>query len=188
MTSAALDYETNDTYTVTVTATDPDGESGAVSVTIMVTNVDEDGMVTLSSQAPVEGTALTAALTDDDGEITGMTTWQWASSDAMEGTFTPIEEEATSDSYTPVADDVGKYLRATAMYTDGHGPSKSEMAMSANVVTAADARDPLLVEYDPDGDGVIEKADMRLAVADYFGQQPTLTKADMRRLVAIYFN
>ena len=67
---------------------------------------------------------------------------------------------------------------------------KSEIATSANMVTAADTRDPLLAEYDhgQNADGVIEKADMRRAVADYFGQQPTLTKADMRRLVAIYFN
>ena len=56
------------------------------------------------------------------------------------------------------------------------------------MVTAADARDPLLAEYDPNADGVIEKADMRRAVGDYFGQQPTLTRADMRQLVAIYFS
>ena len=186
MTLAALDYETKATYSVTVTASDSGGLSDSIDVTITVTNVDEPGAVKLSSEAPVVGTALTANLTDDDGETTEMT-WQWASSDAMDGTFTPIEG-ATSSIYTPVADDVGKHLRATASYTDGEGSGKSERATSANMVTAADTRDPLLVEYDPNADGVIEKADMRLAVADYFGQQPTLTKADMRRLVAIYFN
>ena len=186
MTLAALDYETKDTYSVTVTASDSGGLSDSIAVTVMVTNVDEPGAVNLSSQAPVVGTALTANLTDDDGETTEMT-WQWASSDAMDGTFTPIEG-ATSDSYIPVADDVGKHLRAAVSYTDPQGSGKTEMATSANMVTAEDARDPLLVEYDPNADGVIEKADMRLAVADYFGQQPTLTKPDMRRLVAIYFS
>ena len=186
MTEAELDYETKDTYSVTVTASDSGGLSDSIDVTITVTNVDEPGAVNLSSQAPVVDTALTASLTDDDGEITEMT-WQWASSDAMDGTFTPIEG-ATSSIYTPVADDVGKHLRATASYTDGEGSGKSERATSANMVTAADTRDPLLTEYDPNADGVIEKADMRRAVADYFGQQPTLTKPDMRRLVAIYFS
>ena len=186
MTLAALDYETKDTYSVTVTASDSGGLSDSIDVTITVTNVDEPGAVNLSSQAPVVGTALTASLTDDDDEITEMM-WQWARSDAMDGTFTPIQG-ATSSIYTPVADDVGKHLRATASYTDGEGSGKSEGATSANMVTAEDARDPLLVEYDPNADGVIEKADMRLAVADYFGQQPTLTKPDMRRLVAIYFS
>ena len=50
------------------------------------------------------------------------------------------------------------------------------------------AGDPLLDEYDPDGDGTIDKADMRRAVADFFGSSPTLVKADMRRLVSIYFS
>ena len=186
VTLAPLDYETKATYSVTVTASDSGGLSDSIDVTITVTNVDDPGAVNLSSQAPVVGTALTASLTDDDDDITEMT-WQWASSDAMDGTFTPIEG-ATSSIYTPVADDVGKHLRATASYTDGEGSDKSEIATSANMVTAADTRDPLLAEYDPNADGVIEKADMRLAVADYFGQQPTLTKPDMRRLVAIYFS
>ena len=40
-TKAKLDKETKDTYTVTVTATDPSGETATVMVTIKVTNVDE---------------------------------------------------------------------------------------------------------------------------------------------------
>ena len=186
MTLAALDYETKDTYSVTVTASDSGGLSDSIDVTITVTNVDEPGAVNLSSQAPVVGIALTASLTDDDDEITEMA-WQWASSDAMDGTFTPIEG-ATSSIYTPVAGDVGKHLRATASYTDGEGSGKSEIATSANMVTAADTRDPLLAEYDPNADGVIEKADMRRAVGLFFGPQPTLSRADMRRLVGIYFS
>ena len=179
------DADTDNMYEVTVEA-DDGTYMDTQNVTVTVTNVDEPGAVSLSSQAPVVGTALTASLTDDDGETTEMT-WQWGRSDAMGGTFTPIEG-AKSPTYTPVADDVGKHLRATASYTDPQGSGKSEMATSANMVTAEDARDPLLVEYDPNADGVIEKADMRRAVADYFGQQPTLTKPDMRRLVAIYFS
>ena len=179
------DADTDNMYDVTVEA-DDGTYMDTRAVTVTVTNEDEPGAVSLSSQAPVVGTALTANLTDDDGETTEVT-WQWARSDAMDGPFTPIEG-ATSSIYPPVAGDVGKHLRATASYTDPQGSGKSEMATSANMVAAEDARDPLLVEYDPNADGVIEKADMRRAVADYFGQQPTLTKPDMRRLVAIYFS
>ena len=139
MTLATLDYETKRTYSVTVTASDSGGLSDSIDVTITVTNVNEDGMVTLSSQTPVVGIALTASLTDADGEITGMK-WQWASSDAMDGTFTPIEG-ATSNSYTPVAADVGKHLRATAMYTDGHGPEKTAIGRSESAVTDVDEAD-----------------------------------------------
>ena len=35
-------------------------------------------------------------------------------------------------------------------------------------------RDQLLAEYDPNGDGVIEKADMRKAVAKFFKDPPDL--------------
>ena len=42
MTSAALDYETQMEYMVTVTATDSDGETDMIYVTVMVTNVGLD--------------------------------------------------------------------------------------------------------------------------------------------------
>ena len=40
-TKTKLDYETKNSYVVTVTATDPDGLSDSIDVTITVTNVDE---------------------------------------------------------------------------------------------------------------------------------------------------
>ena len=74
-----------------------------------------------------------ATLTDLDDGITG-TTWQWANSSDM-STWTDIED-ATSDAYTPVDDDAGSYLQATAMYTDGEGSGKMASGMSAQQVTA----------------------------------------------------
>ena len=103
---------------VIVTATDPDSVSDMVTVTITVTNMDEEGTVTMSSTTPAVGTALTASLTDldsPDGVVTGTATWQWArSSDGLTG-WANIPG-AMSASYTPVdPDDVGMYLRAMAM-------------------------------------------------------------------------
>ena len=46
MTKAALDHDTKETYTVTVTATDPFGASITSDVTITVTDVNEAPMVT----------------------------------------------------------------------------------------------------------------------------------------------
>ena len=116
-----------------------------------------------------------------------VTSWQWAK------TMTPDMMDSWMDigtvgMYTVMDDDAGYYLRATATYTDGEGSGKSEDAVTANAVAAGDARDTLLVEYDPDNDGVIERADMRRAVGNFFGQQSTLSRSEMRRLVAIFFS
>ena len=123
-------------YEVTVEAT-AGGEMNMVAVTVTVTNVDEDGTVSLDMGQPVVGTAIMASLTDSDGGITGAT-WQWASSgsNADDANWTEIDG-ATMASYTPVEADDGMYLQATASYTDGHGPVKTAMAVSANMVIMA---------------------------------------------------
>ena len=121
----------SNTYMVTVMA-EARGEMEMVEVTVMVTNVDEGGMVTLSSMTPVVGVDLTATLTDDDG-VTGVT-WQWSKSMAIDGTFMDIAG-ATSMSYTPMAADDGYHLRAKAMYTDAYGPGREAMATTTGMVT-----------------------------------------------------
>ena len=135
MTLAALDYETKASYSVTVTASDSGDLSDSTAVTVTVTDVDEDGTASLSATQPQVGVELTAMVTDPDGDITDIT-WQWASSDAKDGTFTPIEG-AMSSMYTPEAADVNKYLRATASYTDAEGSGKSANETSANAVATA---------------------------------------------------
>ena len=83
MTKAALDYETKATYSVMVTATDPDSASDMIAVTITVTNVDEMGEVTLwagmdaLTMAPQVGDTITGAVMDPDGGET-VESWQWA--------------------------------------------------------------------------------------------------------------
>ena len=123
---------------MTVWATDTGGLSDTIDVTIDVTNVDEEGTVSLSTQQPLVGTQLTTTLTDPDEVLATLaTTWQWASGDSPTPTaWTPINGAAAA-SYTPVDADMDKYLRATASYTDGQGPSKSAEAVSANAVRAA---------------------------------------------------
>ena len=133
-TKAALDHETKASYTVTVIATDKGNLTDTIPVTITVTNVDEPGTVTLSSLQPQAGTAITAALDDPDGGVTG-DTWKWESS-SDQTTWVSISG-ATAADYMPIVGDVNKYLRATANYTDELGPSKSAQKVSANKVRAA---------------------------------------------------
>ena len=119
-------------YRVTVRASD--GSIAAeLGVTITVTNREEPGTVTLSAVQPQVETQLTATLADSDGVLS--VTWQWyrASSPGSSGTAIT---NATSRFYTPVAADVGNYLRAVASCTDGHGSGKTAPAVTQNRVRA----------------------------------------------------
>ena len=137
-TQAALDYETKSSYTVTVAASDG-ALTATVDVTITVTNIDEAGTVALSTDQPAARAEITAALTDPDEGVTGAV-WQWErSSDGNTG-WAGIG--TSSPSYTPVDGDVGYHLRATASYTDVHGPAKTAQAASTQAVQAGANRPP----------------------------------------------
>ena len=95
-----LDFESDrKTYNLVVGAVLPGGIRSIIRVTIIVTNVDEPGSVTLTpSGTPEVGTIITARLSDPDGGVTAPM-WQWQSS-ADGVTWTDIAG-ATSESYTP---------------------------------------------------------------------------------------
>ena len=96
---------------------------------------DRAGTVTLRSTQPRVGAALTATLTDPDGSISNII-WQWASSPDGSSNWATISGAALA-TYTPVAGDVGSYLRAVSSYNDGQGDDKTAFAVSANRVQAA---------------------------------------------------
>ena len=134
-----LDYEASrNTYQVVVRAYD-----GADSATINVTNVEEPGTVTISPSQPLLDGELTASLTDPDSGLTGIA-WQWARSadPADQDAWTDIDA-ATSATHNPSEADAGQYLRATASYTDGHGPNKRAEGVSDNPVQAEPSGDAL---------------------------------------------
>ena len=140
-TKVGLDYETKSSYTVDVQVTDgvdADGNTNTTvddthTVTITVTNVDENGSITFSSDPPTFGTALTATVADPDGGVTGET-WEWEISDDQ-STWNPITG-ADTNTYTPIAGDLNKYLRATAQYTDAEGSGKTAQKETGTVADA----------------------------------------------------
>ena len=140
-------------------------ETADTTVTVIVTDVDEDGEVVISWLQPevhddtnddTRSTVITATLTDPDGSdsatvpvtdtaITGAT-WVWRVSEVVQGSLDVDNDNHwgpapgggnTTEDYTPDASDAGKYLRATATYTDRHGADKTERMMSAYPVQAA---------------------------------------------------
>ena len=142
-TKADLNHETKETYGITVSVSDGRDNEGAaeippvadttIDVTIAVTDVDEEGTITFSSDNPAAGTTLTATLDDDDTPISDET-WVWEISDDQ-STWGVIDGETTS-SYTPGSDDVDDYLRVTVTYTDSFSSSKTVTEDTAQVATA----------------------------------------------------
>ena len=141
-----VDSNKDNVYMVTVVLTDKGNTTTTRDVTVMVRDVEEEGVVTLSSVQPKVGIPFTASLEDDDGDVTDVT-WQWASTaeasgacpaaatDAAPGEWANIAG-ATEDTYTPKAADADAdmCLQATATYADRRKPGKSARGVSANEV------------------------------------------------------
>ena len=133
LTRSPLDFETKAGYMVSVSVRDGKDTRGSednadddtIMVTVVVTDQEEPGTVTLSALRPRVGIPLTAVLTDPDGGVTDVG-WVWERSEDRAG-WTAISD-ATSTAYTPTADDEGHYLRVTASYADRRGGSKTASA------------------------------------------------------------
>ena len=130
---ANIDYESSvKSYSVTVSVTDGEDASGAaespptidatVSVRINVNNVDEPGIVTLSTTAPRVGSELTASLSDPDDDVR-IYTVQWSRAPTADALFIDIPIDPgymANPSYTPTVADQSKYLKVTMFYVE-HG-------------------------------------------------------------------
>ena len=133
---AKADSDGNNVYEVTVEASDKRNVGRKAVTAVKVTNVNEEGKVTLSGARPVVGVEMTATLADEDGFVPDTVTWTWHMLDTTaEVTADEIGDnaidKATSAAYTPVADDNGKFLKAKASYAD--------MSYDTIVVVTSDA-------------------------------------------------
>ena len=126
------DANMDNTYKVSIVAEDDDGLTGMKRLSIKVTNMQELGTVSILPVQPAIGRAVTATLTDEDGEIAGAE-WQWASSstgaansfndivDATSSSYTPrpeIKDVDTTDADESYDGDEGMFLQATVIYKD----------------------------------------------------------------------
>ena len=118
-------YEDGANYFVTITVEDEDGLRDTLNVDVTVTDVEEEGVVTIEPQRGWDGAPFRAMLTDEDGGVSG-NAWQWQRS-SNRSSWSDIPG-ATSATYFPTPDVVGDYLRATVTYADSRGGSKSAMA------------------------------------------------------------
>ena len=175
-TKADLDYETKDTYTVTVTATDPSGETATVTVTINVMDDDEAPEITVGGLA-VSGTTRVDYAEDRrdavatyvaSGPESANARWSLEGDDAADFRISSggvLTFGRAPDYENPADANTDNTYMVTIMADDGTYMNTRDVAVTVTDVEEEVSTDPLLAEYDPDGDGVIEKADMRLAVA-----------------------
>ena len=106
-------------YEVVVQASDG-SKVGYFKVTVSVTDEEEPGEVTVTPsrlQYRPNAVLMVVTPTDPDG-IVGTSVLQWYRSSSKSATGTPIANEDPT-TYTITDDDVGRYVRVVATYTDG---------------------------------------------------------------------
>ncbi|BBO69402.1 hypothetical protein DSCA_33320 [Desulfosarcina alkanivorans] len=112
------------------------------AATAAVANVNDAGAVAIDNTTPVQGTTLTAAVTDPDG-TSGPIAYQWQR-DGVD------IAGATGSSYTTTPDDVGTVITVTASYTDDG--AAAEHPTSAGTTPVAGISPPQVPTVDPPAD------------------------------------
>ncbi len=135
------DAEHTPEYPLTITAQDG-REAVALMVRVAIVDVDDQGLVTLSTTQPRTGEELSARLEDQDDQVRDER-WQWWRRTTMDAGWTAIDD-ATASSYTPVAADAGSYLQARVTYADEHGSHRAESEQTEAVGGGPDRRDRIL--------------------------------------------
>ena len=129
------DTDGDNVYKVTMWTTDNVGARFELDICVTVRNVNEVGKVTLYDNndielgQPYEGKRVRAEVTDPDGGfrlrhkvVHVVDSWAWQKHQNPPAVINEDTEWGVSiggkNLYTPVADDIGWFLRATAMYKD----------------------------------------------------------------------
>ena len=169
---APADADADNGYRVRVKGSAGGSLSDSLTVKVTVTDVEEAGIVRLSSTAPKVNTTLSAALTDPDGGVNTKTwTWRWQRRATSSSPWTNVGAQARADSvyqgapYRPVSDDAGYQLRATVGYTDARGSGKTAASAATGAVAAAAPSKPKNLKAAP-GNGRVK---LTWAAADSHG-------------------
>ena len=127
-------------YRVTVEASDGTSSGKAMlELMIKVTNAEDDGEVTLSTDQPIVGQELTATFVGDEDGGASTPTWMWERSDdiSVDSPTWDVIANATKATYKPVDIDLDNYLRATATYSDAYAEPDGDGAMDITTTETA---------------------------------------------------
>ena len=150
-TTETYDFETDNEYTLTVRVRDKKDVAGqadlvwddTITVTVNIVNLDEAGVVTITGTRR-GGQTLTASVTDPDIVDTDSSiTWIWSRrtpGDLADNTIVT----SLSPTYRLVAADVGKHIKARAIYRDGFESGRTAELETAAI--AANNQEPVFTE------------------------------------------
>ena len=150
----ATDEDGNNVYHVTVQAMAGE-QTATLVVQVAVTNVDDPGMVTLSSTQPEVDEPITATLTDQDGSVEHVR-WSWSYFSSEDG---PLNGEPTvvssSDELIPSGVLMGLRLQARALYADEFGTNQSAESVQTEPVVGRPSAPQNLTATPSDGSLVL---------------------------------
>ena len=192
MTLAALDYETKETYSVTVTASDSGGLNDSIDVTITVTNVDEAPVIT-GDAAPnyaENETGPVATYTATDPESATIT-WTLESDDAADFSISAggvLTFKSSPDHEAAADDNTDNAYEVTVKASDGTNEDTLGVTVTVTDVNEDVAPvDRLKDKYDANDNGEIERPEVFAAIDDYLdGGAGAPTRADVFKLIELY--
>ncbi len=125
-----LNHEHRATHSLQVTASDGVHEVSA-QVIVRVNDLDEPGRVSFWKPESVCLPVLHAILSDPDTDRSGFNLSWERSDNGVDGWALIGQIEATSSSYSALASDSGKFIRATVTYSDKFGAGKTAQRVQA---------------------------------------------------------
>ena len=129
------DGNADNVYVIEIVADDGHGVIVRMDIEITVTNVDE-ATVALSNTNPRVDSQLTATLSDPNGNPAAVS-WQWQRADDPANPIWVNISSATSVSYTAVAADLGKVIRAVVRYENEVGADQIVQSAATSAVRDA---------------------------------------------------
>lgn len=138
-----VDDDRDGVYVVTVHA-EAGGARESLDVQVTVSDEPEPGTLTLSPTRPGLGDTLTATLVDADG-MRGTVTYVWERS-VGRGRWETLDGIAAT--HVAGVADTGRFLRVTAIYTDGPDTTASSASAETKEVVTAELLDALSASTD----------------------------------------
>ncbi len=200
MTKAKLDFETKDTYIVIVTATDPSGANDSITVTINVTDENDDATIVQVTEPeepestnnapafPADSVTRTVAENSEGGANVGDPVVATDEDEGDEVSYSLVDESGSFEIWPSgqitVAEGANLDFETQSSYTvtvtatDGTDSSSVEVTINIGNVGLASP-------YDADDNGEISKAEAVNAVQDYFDDE--ISREAVLEVIRIYF-